>query len=125
MGSRPRRTHSRLGGAAVVTGSGEVARIIMLASWHQKLTRADSAGAQPLRKPARARAARAAAWACTESAGRFGQLGYGRAHQAMAAYHNGIPGAGRADQPRAGVYQHDPISNHPFQVRRCGHERRE
>lgn len=25
MGSRPRRTHSRLGGAAVVTGSGEVA----------------------------------------------------------------------------------------------------
>jgi hypothetical protein len=41
-----------------------VAGIIMLASWHQKLTRADGAGAQPLRKPAkvRARAAKAAAW---------------------------------------------------------------
>jgi hypothetical protein len=39
-----------------------VAGIIMLASWHRKLTRADGAGAQPLRKPAKARAARAAAW---------------------------------------------------------------
>ena len=41
-----------------------VAGIIMLASWHQKLTRADGGGAQPLRKPAkvRARAAKAAAW---------------------------------------------------------------
>jgi hypothetical protein len=29
MGSRPRRAHSRLGGATVVTGSGEVAR-----KWH-------------------------------------------------------------------------------------------
>ena len=47
------------------------AGIVMLASWHQKLTRSGSAGipvgqtgAQPLRKPAkaRARAAKAAAW---------------------------------------------------------------
>ena len=39
-----------------------VAGIIMLASWHRKLTRADSAGAQPLRKAAKPRAAKAAAW---------------------------------------------------------------
>jgi hypothetical protein len=41
-----------------------VAGIIMLASWHQKLASADSAGARPLRKPAkaRARAAKAALW---------------------------------------------------------------
>jgi Domain of unknown function (DUF1707) len=41
-----------------------VAGIVMLVSWHQKLTRADGAGAQPLRKPAKARArvAKAAAW---------------------------------------------------------------
>jgi hypothetical protein len=37
MGSRPRRAHSRLGGAAVVTDSGEVARTVRTAADHAAL----------------------------------------------------------------------------------------